>query len=250
MKQDTIASFLQVCLDIVRKSTGETDDSMRNCLFEHAASSELSPASTTFETDSPLEAMVHQALLIRVHVLFNELDEAVDLTLKQGESFLKGQPGIPITMLSTFYSAFALICKTALPTCGAAEGRKYLRLGKKKHKLIKQWVKAGNPNVIHFDALLNAEIDAYKRKLESAERHYQKAVTVAARGGFIHDAGLASERYALFLRAQCDSGVSDDSFSSREKDALFHFDRAIDFYTSWESPKKIEKLQQMRWHKS
>ena len=250
LKQDTIASFIQVCLDIVRKSIGETADNMRSCLFGQTASSDLLTASIPFETDSPLEVMVHQALLIRVYVLFNELDEAVDLSLKQGESFLKAQPGIPITMLSTFYSAFALICKSALPSCRAAQRRKYSRLGKKKHRLIRKWVKAGNPNVIHFDALLNAETDAYNRKLESAERHYQKAVTVAARGGFVHDAGLASERYALFLRAQGDSRDIDDSPSSREKDALFHFDRAIDFYTSWESQKKVEQLQQMRRRKT
>lgn len=240
MKQDTIAIFIQIYFDIILKSIGNAGESLTAFTFGQTnAISELSTSCTSFQTDSPLEAMVHQALDIRVHALFNDFDKAVELALKQGETLLKAQPGIPLIMMSTFYSSFSLIAKAALPSCAKAEKRKLLRLAKKKHRIIKKFVKANNPNVIHFDYCLDAELAAITGHLDHAERSYQKAVTIAARAGFIQEAGLASERYALLLRNHFDN-------SSREIDAIFHFNRAIEFYTSWGSPKKVEQLEKLK----
>ena len=85
---------------------------------------------------------------------------------------------------------------------------------------------------------LDAELAAHQGKVAQAEKDYRRAITLSARGGFLREAGLASERYARLLRYV--------HKPPQRKDALFHLDRAIDFYSSWESPRKVSMLKQLR----
>jgi DNA uptake protein ComE-like DNA-binding protein len=72
--------------------------------------------------------------------------------------------------------------------------QKFKKDAKKLHSTIKSWVKKGNPNVIHCDRLLDAERATLGGKSNAALEHCQSAASLAARGGFVHDAALANER--------------------------------------------------------
>jgi hypothetical protein len=77
--------------------------------------------------------------------------------------------------------------------------RKFIRPAKKLLSRVKSWVNKSNPNAMHYKAFLDAEISALKGKLQVAEKHYQSGITIAGRGGFKHDAALASELYGEFV---------------------------------------------------
>jgi hypothetical protein len=59
------------------------------------------------------------------------------------------------------------------------------------------------------------------------------AVTLAARGGFLQDAGLANERYADFLLRD----VPD------EDEAAHRMEEAIRFYGNWGAARKVDRLR-------
>jgi hypothetical protein len=59
-------------------------------------------------------------------------------------------------------------------------------------------------------------------------------VVMAARGGFVHDAALANERYGEFLLHDM----------SDKREALFRFEEAIKFYSDWGASKKVELLRE------
>jgi hypothetical protein len=237
LKQDTIAAFIRVYFDAILRCIGEGDENQSDLSFGRASVSEPS-SEAKFESDSPLEVLLHGVLMICSHVIFGEYEEAGDLAVAQGEIFMNSSPGNPITMMTTFYSCVALFAKASMPRCAKKEARKLIKLAKKKHSFIKDLVKKKSPNVLHYDACLDAESAAHQGKLGKAEMHYQHAITLAARGGFVQDAGLACERYAHLLRYIYKP--------AHEKDALFQLDRAIGFYSSWESPKKVTMLKELR----
>lgn len=238
LKLDTIAAFQRVCLDAVLKLIGEGDENHPEYTFGRETISDLTATTGLFGSDSPLEELLYGVFKVQIHVIFNEFDVAADLAVAQGDSLSKGAPGNPIAMLSMFYSSFALFVNASLNSCSKKNARKLVKLARKKKKIIKDWVKKDNPNVVHYDHCLDAETARYNGKLGQAEIQYQKAITFAARAGFIHDAGLFSERYSDFLINTCDP--------PQEKDALFHLDRSIEFYTNWGSTKKVEMLMEAR----
>ena len=67
---------------------------------------------------------------------------------------------------------------------------------------------------------------------------YDKAINVAVRGGYIQDAALGSERYALYLLATGDGASS----SNVDLDAKHYMDQAIAYYSEWGALKKVELL--------
>jgi predicted S18 family serine protease len=88
--------------------------------------------------------------------------------------------------------------------------------------------------VIHYDRLLDAERAALDGKSNAALKHYQSAVSMAARGGFVHNTALANERYAEYLL----HGMSDS------QEAVFYFEEAIRFYSEWGALKKVHLLRE------
>ena len=108
---------------------------------------------------------------------------------------------------------------------------KFKKLAMKAHGTILGWMSKGNPNVKHYAALLDAEKDVLNGKQLSAEKNYQSAIAMAARGGFIHDAAIANERYGQYL-------VSTDD----ENGAKFHINKSIGYYKEWGASKKVDLL--------
>ena len=103
----------------------------------------------------------------------------------------------------------------------------------KARATVKDWVRQGNPNIKHHSALLDAELAALQRKRSRCERHYQSALAIAIRGGLVHDAALANERYGDFALS-----VLDDNAIGK-----FHVKEAIRLYSEWGAAKKVQLLE-------
>jgi hypothetical protein len=162
-------------------------------------------------------------------VIFGEHEKGADLSISNGYALSKLSPGSPMFQASLFcvgIASFEMARKT--------KKRKYKKHAKKLHSTIKSWVQKGNPNAIHYDQFFYAEKAALDGKSKEAELHYQSAVVMAARGGFVHDAALANERYGEFLLNE----LSDKYM------AVFRLEEAIKLYSEWGALKKVELLRE------
>ena len=81
--------------------------------------------------------------------------------------------------------------------------------------------------------LLDGEHAAILGKKDAAVA-YEEAVQLSATGGFHHNAGLASERYADYLAEKLG-----DHKNSQERIV-----ESIKFYTKWGATRKVSKLKQ------
>ncbi len=181
------------------------------------------------DAHGPVLLAFYKALQSRLYVIFGEHEKGASLAL----GVPRNTHFSPIIMGDTFTRGvclFAMARKT--------KRRKFARRAKEIRSLIKSWVKQGNPNVQHYLALLDAEMAALKGKIQSAERHFQDAVITAARGGFVHDAALASERYGEFLLNDKPQPCELD-----KQEALYRFSEAIKYYSDWGAVSKVASLQ-------
>ena len=114
--------------------------------------------------------------------------------------------------------------------------RRLKGLGMKRHKVLRKWASDGCCNVIHYVILLDAELSVLNReKKQKIQRLYQKAITLAVRGGFVQDAAVANERLAEYLMLQDDT-----------VDAGRHFTQAIEYYEEWGFTEKSSALHERR----
>jgi tetratricopeptide (TPR) repeat protein len=165
----------------------------------------------------------------RMFVIFGEHQKGADLSVANGYDVSKASPGSPLLQGALFcggISSFEMARKT--------KKRKYKKHANKIHSTIKAWVRKGNPNAMHYDRLMDAEKAALDGKFKAAEKHYQSAVVLAARGGFVNDAALANERYGEFLLHDM----------SDRQEAVYRFEEAIKFYSEWGADKKVGLLRE------
>lgn len=129
--------------------------------------------------------------------------------------------------IETFHRGIALFA-----TARRTRRRKHRAEAMKVKKQVAKWAKAGDPNIQHYELLLNAEEAVLDKKFARADALYKKAISNAARIGHIHHAALFHERYAeyrLEIRGDRD-------------DCKYHMDQAIRYYTEWGAVGKAEQL--------
>jgi hypothetical protein len=133
-----------------------------------------------------------------------------------------------VEMFTKGISLFAMARKT--------RKRKYKVHARRIRSLLQSWEKSGNPNVVHYLLLLDAEWAALRGEKEDAIRFYKDAVTVSARRGFLQGAALANERFASFLLSDCND----------KEEADYRIEQAVRFYSDWGANRKVVRLQQER----
>jgi hypothetical protein len=177
--------------------------------------------------NSPPLVILMQAQQSRMYAIFGEHKKGADLSITNGYA---------LKILDPSFKAAFLFCGgiSSFEMARKTKKRKYKKHAKKIHSTIKYWVRKGNPNVIHYDRLLDAEKAALDGKSKAAQTLYQKAVALAARGGFVHDAALANERYGEFLLHDM----------SDKQEAVYRFEEAIKFYSEWGASKKVELIRE------
>ena len=154
-----------------------------------------------------------------------------DLVLQVGHDFLqKTQLSTSKLMWDTFHKGVS--CYAAARETGR---HKYLKLGHMFRAKVKKWSDMGNPNVKQYLALLDAEAMALKKRGRSefaVIKEYEVAILLAERGGYQHDAALASERLGEYQLT-----VMKDS-----EQALYRFEEAKRYWRSWGALAKVVDL--------
>lgn len=91
-----------------------------------------------------------------------------------------------------------------------------------------------NPNVTHYDSLLDGEMSSLRGDAHASSRFFESAVVYTGRRGLIQDQALAHERYAEHLsRLGRDHGA----------DAEFHMREAVKLYKEWGAHAKVNQLK-------
>mmetsp|Transcript_9106 Transcript_9106/g.21673 ORF Transcript_9106/g.21673 Transcript_9106/m.21673 type:complete len:492 (+) Transcript_9106:1575-3050(+) len=161
-------------------------------------------------------------------LVFFKPEEAADRAIHDGNKFSKLCPCMCLGMIETFHRGVALYIMAR-----KTKQRKYKSHASKIRKTIKKWLKAGNPNVEHYDLLLDAEHAALNKAHHRAEKLYLEAIELASRMGYLHHAGLFNERYADFLHHERKDAVKSAHF----------LNEAIRFYEQWGAVKKVKMLK-------
>ena len=99
---------------------------------------------------------------------------------------------------------------------------------------IVQPVKTGNPNVRHYELILDAEWAALTGQNDVSEKKYQAAVISAARGGYLHDACLASERLGNF-----ELNIIKD-----KEEATYRLKEAMKYAEAWGGHGVVDSIKQ------
>jgi len=160
---------------------------------------------------------------------FGEHAKQADFMIKHGHDyFAKAHVASPNIMIDTYMkgvSLFAVARQTGK--------KKYARLGQVCRTKVRNWLEKGNPNVKHYDSLLDAEFLAFKGRLFQAIKQYEVAILLSAQGGYQHDAALASERMAEFhIEVMKDLDVG-----------TYRLHEAVTYWRSWGAMAKVEHLE-------
>lgn len=154
-------------------------------------------------------------------------------------SALAQETGILLDKLLSYFANMPVLFHQAISLYIAAQKtskmmkrRRLKALAVKRHNILRGWAKDGCCNVLHYVAILDAESAIYNGgTIEQVEELYQKAIVLAARGGFVQDAAVGNERLACFFLSR-----------GERVEAGRRFEQAIRNYREWGFISKVERL--------
>lgn len=148
------------------------------------------------------------------------------------DRYAKNSPGTYGVTPLAFYIALAALAEAQETTTTWAESRKNFALGKKFTRKIQRWSSKDNPNVKHYEAILEAEIAAFKDLHLVAIKKYEAGIRMCESRGFVNDQALAEERFAGYLAKL-----------GQIREAKIHVREAVRLYDSWGANSKSSQLR-------
>mmetsp|Transcript_24971 Transcript_24971/g.61466 ORF Transcript_24971/g.61466 Transcript_24971/m.61466 type:complete len:1179 (+) Transcript_24971:105-3641(+) len=160
-----------------------------------------------------------------------DYEAAAERAISKGNLFEKYSPGMFLNMIEAFNRGVALYVMAR-----KTKKRVYKKEANSIRKQVAKWAKSGNPNVVHFNHLLQAEQEALEKKLDAADESYRKAISVAkTKGSYLQHIALFHERYADFLlnvRSPC-----------KEEESEHHLNEAARYFEEWGASARAQSLR-------
>ena len=147
----------------------------------------------------------------------------------RGKQYLEAAVG---TMCFTIYHFYASLAKLALYSPQAELKSEYLQEILTVQKQLKKWASYAPDNYLNKYHLVTAEIARVLGKNELAAENYDLAITLAVKGGYIHETSLAEELTAKFYLSR-----------NRIKVAKYYLTDAYHGYLRWGALAKIRALK-------
>ncbi len=164
-------------------------------------------------------------------VLHHEYSEALKC-VDEVETYLESVAGSVIIRNVAFYGSIA---KLALcPEASSRDRRKYFKWANKHHKLLRKWAKYSPENNLHRYHLIKAEMARVQRKNETAETHYDLAITLSRDHQYLHEEAFANElaaRYYLSI--------------GKKRMASLYLRDAYNCYYRWGAISKLKQLKEL-----
>ena len=176
---------------------------------------------------NPVAMILLRYCKVTLCAYFGEYETGAQLSLEKGDEYLTDLPANAIGAFDAFVRGICLYAAAR-----KSKNRSFKKKANQVRSKLRKWVAKGNPNSVHQLKLLDAEFKMLMGYRASAQKSYHNASVLAERGGFIQDAGLANERFALSLL----------ELKDRET-ATYHMERAISFYSLWGASCKVDLLK-------
>lgn len=167
--------------------------------------------------------------LVELNVFFQEWEVAAKLL--EDNNIHEVLKGYFASARFTFLEALISIQAARRDATTWLKKRAWKRRAYKSRKMISDWVKKGNVNLVHCLHLLMAEIAALNGKNKKAEGSYKAAITVARKNGFIQDRAFAHELASAYFERRGDVYWKD-----------YHMERCLACYNEWGAAAKLEQL--------
>lgn len=135
----------------------------------------------------------------QVLFLYEHLPEALE-TATQARQTMHYNMGIYAVSEMVFYHA--LILTATYPTMTEDERQQAWEHLQHNQEQLRIWSENCPPNYHHTYLLVTAEMDRLSERPEEAQEHYEQAITLAERHGFLQHGAIASELAARFYLAQ------------------------------------------------
>ncbi|MEO8402752.1 MAG: serine/threonine-protein kinase PknK, partial [Gammaproteobacteria bacterium] len=171
------------------------------------------------------EAFHYYVLKIMLSVFFYNFDAAHQAMLAAPAYISAATGGIPLKAYN-FYGSLARIalCENAT----TAEKRAHLKIVAANQKQLKHWMKSAPENCLHKYYLVEAELARLHKKIDYAEKFYDKAMQLSKQYEFVQEHALASELAAKFYLAE-----------GKEMVAKGYMTEAYYSYTKWGAVAKL-----------
>ena len=216
------STFLQLVWNLMRQDN--FDDPTR--FYGSALTKEQYDVARTKPLWNGCVCFFHGALL----TFFGQHIRKADFLVQNGHDYLaKSYAAFACIMLDTYLNGVS--CFAAARETGK---RHYAKLGEICRSKIKKWIRKGNPNVKHYEALLDAEAMAWQGKHSAAVKHFEVAILLSGRGGYQHDLAFASERFGEFQL----------SVLKDHDEGVYRLREAARYWRSWGAYAKVELLEQ------
>jgi hypothetical protein len=175
---------------------------------------------------NPFHLCLLRAKYQMLYAIYDNHGMGAALAVRDGDKLTATFPGSALVVVDHFYQGVS--CFAAAQR---SRKRVFFKRGMKVLATIRKWAQRGNPNVLHYRALLDAELAVYKRKTNTAKLKFESAIAMAR--GQPHDAALAHERYASFLFTSGDPA-----------EGQFQLAQAATLYREWGAMGKFVSLQE------
>ena len=171
-------------------------------------------------------------IVVRMEVLvfFQKWDEATSLLIEAGD-LRKILVAEFLNPRFTFLEALISIKAAQDEAIPWLMRRRWKKRAMKSLKLIRSWVKKGNPNVVHYLDLLEAELAALDGKNDKAEEKYKLALAVSATNGLVQDKALSHELASAYF-----GRIGDNYWRN------YHLGKCKECFTEWGATALVVRL--------
>ena len=198
---------------------------------------------------------------------FGEYEVGAELAMERSnDRYINGMYGHVPNMFDVFYRCQCLYAASRIMSRNMMgrwrrqqkkqnqQRKKYQKEAKRLRKMLNNWARNGNPNVLHLCKIVDAEHYALIGNHEKAFQFYHEAIVLSSRSGFIHDSALANERYGDTLLEVFESTTDRSSWTvdARKKnsqidqrsEAMLRYLQSKKLYEEWGAMKKVSLLSE------
>jgi len=228
--QEKIETFLRILWQLLLNLTGESGETIM--LDGEAFNNVESQAEITRKKDEHLQAQLDR---FRLMAAFWFADYRMCLHIANEKKFDKDAYAKNSPCVFGIGPLAFHIALSALIIAGESSGvdaKRYKAIGTSHFAKIRTWVNKGNPNVMHFEALLDAEMAVISNDPFRARRNFEIAILMCESRNLTNYQALAHERFAYFLERE------DDSLLARS-----NMKKAIGLFDDWGANARANQLR-------
>ena len=183
-----------------------------------------------FHTESRDQSSIANLYIVKQFLayLFDKPEQALQFG-EHVRSRLRSVASSPAVAFFVLYESLAIL--RVAPTRSLVERTRLMARVRANQRLFRKWSHHAPMNITHAYHLVEAERARHSGKTNDALEHYEQAIELASRNGYLKDQGVANETAGRFHLQHNKRGL-----------ALFYLARARSCYVRWGAMNKVRAL--------